>query len=198
MATDYYKHADAKLKEDEKRINEQAQKEKDDLTANRNQNVEQATRTTDEQKKETEDSYLDIVHSADLQKDEEGRPQLPFSDADISISHSSDICAAAVLTERHTSKEVTLAVPLSGTRVGIDIELVPASPDLERCKRVANRFLKADIADAFEFYRLWTRKEAYGKMVGDGFFSEEGVDCQFSTYTIKTDNNTYILSIAVK
>ena len=156
-----------------------------------------------EQRSATKELASDLLTSlgyppSSLQKNGKGRPYLHSEDADVSVSHSGEICAAAVLTERYADGNFSLVVPSIGDQIGIDIEEVPSNGDINRYKRLARRFLNTDVDSTEGFFRQWTRKEAYGKMVGDGLFSESGIPCQFFTFTVETDNKRYILTISVK
>ena len=74
----------------------------------------------------------------------------------VSISHSRDM----------------IAVCTSDKPVGIDIEFMATDRDY---KKIANRFYKGKELEEFEFsptaetfYGLWTKKEAYSKISGQG------------------------------
>lgn len=132
-----------------------------------------------------------------LKKDAKGRPYLQGIDADISISHSSELCAVAVLTEASVAGDFSHILPESGKSIGIDIEEIPSDSCLERYKRIAKRFLNADIIDVESFFCEWTKKEAYGKMIGDGLLSAPGVPCRYFTFTEETNSKKYILTISI-
>ena len=90
---------------------------------------------------------------------EHGKPALASGELEFSVSHSGDLVAIAVA---------------EGRAVGIDVERVR---DVEE-ERVADRLFAPAEAEALrslpaaertsEFFRLWTRKEAYVKALGTG------------------------------
>lgn len=91
-----------------------------------------------------------------------GKPYIKEQPFFYNISHSGDYVFCAV----------------SGQEIGADIQ----KKESGREKRVAERFFSKREADAIEeagdaagkrdlFYRLWTRKEALGKLSGDGIAS---------------------------
>lgn len=91
-------------------------------------------------------------------------PQLHFS-----VSHSGNIFVCA----------------FSDVPVGVDIQEYKNRPDeAERCRKIAARFFHPDEADALDadtvsaFYNIWTAKEAYVKLTG------EGIDGDFSAFCI--------------
>jgi len=131
-------------------------------------------------------------------KDRNGRPYLPSGYPDISISHSGNICAVGVICDVDAKEGFSFSIPVIGTRIGIDIERFPTDFDIEKHKRIAGRFLDTDISSPEEFFRLWTRKEAYGKMAGEGFFTKEQIPCNIYTFVLDHNNEKYCLSIAVK
>jgi 4'-phosphopantetheinyl transferase len=90
-----------------------------------------------------------------------GKPVLPRSGVDLSLSHSGDIVVAAFAT---------------GGGVGVDVEAVAGAPfDVDELRRLALSDEEAravDEMDASErrraFFVSWTRKEAVSKAVGAG------------------------------
>ena len=83
-----------------------------------------------------------------------GRPYFKNTDIRISISHSGGIWLCA----------------LSGSEAGIDIERITDRNHLKIAERFftpeETDFVKANGADGF--FRLWVRKEAYVKYMGEG------------------------------
>ncbi len=96
-----------------------------------------------------------------------GKPKLSGAEAEISIAHSGEY-AAAVAAKRP---------------VGIDIERIrPVLRPL--VYRICTPEEQAWIRSAPEqfltrFFRLWTMKEAYGKMLGVGIFSPRRFNSRF-------------------
>jgi 4'-phosphopantetheinyl transferase len=104
-----------------------------------------------------------------LKRDENGKPRFEEGGMSLSLSHSESLSAAAI-TE---SDKV---------RVGLDVEHYDSrlfEPDTQKYKKIAARFFsekeRAEIeakdneTDAERaFYKIWTAKEAYAKLKGDG------------------------------
>ena len=92
----------------------------------------------------------------------------------------------------HTAEQVFCAVSDGESPVGIDAEEVNGRLDGDRRQAMAKRwFSDAEQALAMaserEFYRVWTRKEAYVKMTGEGLCGVRAVDteaasCSFSSF----------------
>ncbi len=123
----------------------------------------------------------------EISRDGHGRPYFISGDTDFNITHSYQLCAAAVC---------------ENARVGIDIERIVISR--ERQGRIADRFFSdgerklLDAAENFDecFFSLWTKKEAAAKCIGTGladivsgdaesedfFFWQYKVDCQGDVY----------------
>ncbi|MGN1127411.1 MAG: 4'-phosphopantetheinyl transferase family protein [Candidatus Flemingiibacterium sp.] len=106
------------------------------------------------------------------------KPLAALPGAHVSISHSLNVCAAAV----------------SDREIGLDIELTSRSAD--RLIKLAGRFFAADELDYImadpkrRFYEIWCRKESYVKYTGEGFsrsfpgFSVFKVSEHFSSFEI--------------
>ncbi len=89
-----------------------------------------------------------------LDRQDSGKPRFTNSQIEFSVSHSRGYAAAAI---SDTSK------------VGIDLEAAEIPP--EKAARLATRFFTDDELNALNespdiFLRLWTKKEAYAKMLG--------------------------------
>ena len=108
---------------------------------------------------------------------ERGKPYFPNTPAvHFSVSHSGDIFACA----------------FSDESVGVDVQEYKKRPDEEeRCRKIAARFFHRDEIDALDadtlsaFYNIWTAKEAYVKLTG------QGIDGDFSEFCI-FDLNEYL------
>ena len=108
-----------------------------------------------------------------------GSPHIPFS-----ISHSGDLSVAAVCFDENAQS------------IGVDIEF--KRNDL-KFKKIADRFFekKKSPRDDEEFLILWTRKEAYSKMLGGALTdvisipTREDIPC----FKIEIENRTAYISI---
>ena len=89
-----------------------------------------------------------------IAKKENGEPYLADSSYFISFSHKDDIAVAA----------------LSSSRVGVDVENVTIPRNVARLSRL---FHDSDVPSSlYDFYRLWTSKEALGKYEGTGITTD--------------------------
>lgn len=89
-----------------------------------------------------------------IEKHENGDPYLPESEYYISFSHKDNIAVAAI----------------SNSRVGVDVENVTIPRNVERLSRL---FHASEAPESlYDFYRLWTSKEAVGKYEGTGITTE--------------------------
>ena len=89
-----------------------------------------------------------------LDRHESGKPRFKNSKIEFSLSHSHGYAAAAIS---------------DSSRIGIDLET--AKIPHEKAAKLAKRFFTEDEKQAIEadpdsFLRLWTKKEAYTKMLG--------------------------------
>jgi 4'-phosphopantetheinyl transferase len=82
-----------------------------------------------------------------------GRPRLPRTPLEASISHSGEVVVVAV----------TRAGP-----VGVDVEQLGAADHTDLVSSVCTRFEQQSLATARDFYAYWTRKEAVLKATGEG------------------------------
>lgn len=107
----------------------------------------------------------------------------------VSISHSEDV----------------VAVCKSENPVGVDIEKIDYDRDL---KKIAERFYHGKELELFRenptadmFFEIWTKKEAYSKIGGEGVGEVvKGFDVfSLEDYTFETENiNGYMLSVCEK
>ena len=105
-----------------------------------------------------------------------------------SVSHTGDIFACA----------------FSDAPVGVDIQEYKHRPDeAERCKKIAARFFHRDEIDALDadtvsaFYNIWTAKEAYVKLTGQGIDGDFREFCIFDLdeYLFQTEFEGCSLSV---
>ena len=95
-----------------------------------------------------------IAPGVSLARDSAGRPFLPeYPALDFSITHSVGVAFCALS---------------DGGRIGIDAELLRKFPNAQR---LAARFFSPDERGE-DFFRIWTRKEAYLKYLGTGMTPE--------------------------
>ena len=98
---------------------------------------------------------------------EHGKPQLIGGDADISIAHSG-IYAAAAAARRPVGIDLERKRPVSRS---IPMRMF-SYEEQAWLDRTPNQFLS-------RFFRLWTMKEAYGKMKGYGIFASKQFYARF-------------------
>ena len=122
-----------------------------------------------------------------LRYEENGKPVA--DNCFVSISHSGNM----------------VAVCTGENPVGIDIEFIDTSRDFGKlsnrvfCGDELEFFKKSSTADCF--YEIWTRKEAYSKISGEGTVGiMKGFDSfKLSGYSFQTEKvNSYIISICEK
>ena len=131
------------------------------------------------------ESDYDIWNTLDYQTTETGKPYF-VGGPDIHFSLS------------HTKGAVMCAI--SGSEVGCDIERIDRRMDLESV--AARFFTEKEIRDCRvdpkEFFRIWTRKEAYSKYTGQGLkqisdrFDLEKADA----HIVSGETTTHIWSVA--
>ena len=89
-----------------------------------------------------------------IEKRENGEPYLPNSPYFISFSHKDEVAVAA----------------LSDSPIGVDVENVLIPRNVQRLSRL---FHESEAPESlYDFYRLWTSKEAIGKREGTGITTE--------------------------
>ncbi len=120
-----------------------------------------------------------------------GKPYAKDLNVEFNISHSADMVVCAV----------------DATPVGIDVEKI-RPVDLNTAKRIFSEeeigYIFGGVPDIEDynhylndailqrFFELWTKKEAYGKLVGMGVFAESNATVTFKTWI----ENGYCISIA--
>lgn len=115
------------------------------------------------------------------------RPCLKDVTADFSVSHSKNLAICAVVYKRKADVPNDIhVIDCPGSRIGIDTEFCDPSPDTDKLFRIAKRYLGKEPADPDEFYTLWTRREAFGKLLGEGVFCH-GDDSSSSYFTFSVD-----------
>lgn len=120
---------------------------------------------------------------------ERGKPYFPnLQGLHFSVSHSGEVFACA----------------FSDAPVGIDIqEKKPREGEADRCRNVAKRFFHPDEIDALDadtvraFYAIWTAKEAYVKLTGQGIDGDFREFCIFDLdeYLFQTEYRACPLSV---
>lgn len=95
------------------------------------------------------------INECEILRAEKGKPYIKNSKLFISISHSGDFVCAAV----------------SEKNIGIDIEVIKER-DLKitkkLCTEIDEEFINESENTLLAFYKIWTAKEAYFKMLGSG------------------------------
>ena len=120
---------------------------------------------------------------------ERGKPYFPnYPSLHFSVSHSGDIFACA----------------FSDEPIGLDVQEYKHRPDeAERCRKIAARFFHRDEIDALDadtvsaFYNIWTAKEAYVKLTGQGIDGDFAEFCIFDLdeYLFQTEISGSALSV---
>lgn len=156
-------------------------------------------------------------------KTKEGKPYAEDASFCFSISHSKFLCCCAVSTDAsfkadaalHSSADLHLHVetesmppwkwknnvllfPNISGEIGLDLEKVDFDADLSRLVKITKRYLynASQPSDAADFYKSWTRQEAYGKYTGQGFLAKPDPSVSLYSFHIVHQDNTYFLSLA--
>ena len=120
-------------------------------------------------------SALSLLHRAGavgtLTYDENGRPFFEERTCDFSITHTQNHVFCAILDGEDSS-----------ARVGIDAEDLDR-PDFTNLQELATRWFVGEEQKTFlasptkeTFLRIWTRKEAYAKYIGEGLRALSKID----------------------
>jgi phosphopantetheinyl transferase (holo-ACP synthase) len=120
-------------------------------------------------------SSLSLLHRAGavgtLTYDENGRPYFEERTCDFSITHTQNHVFCAILNGEDNS-----------ARVGIDAEDLDR-PDFTNLQELAARWFVGEEQKTFlasptkeTFLRIWTRKEAYAKYIGEGLRALSKID----------------------
>ena len=109
-------------------------------------------------------SFGDV--NLEILRDKNGKPYFKNSDISFSLSHSGDISVAALCDEKYNL-------------IGVDVEKIADRANIEE---LSQRFFSSDEKQEFikrgkaqkAFFDIWTKKEAYAKMTGEGLASVLG------------------------
>ena len=93
---------------------------------------------------------LESLGVGTILKKENGEPYLEGEPYHISLTHKGDVAIAA----------------LSRSSIGVDVEDVTVPRNVDRLSRLFDASEKPN--DLYEFYKVWTAKEAMGKRLGTG------------------------------
>lgn len=156
-------------------------------------------------------------------KTKEGKPYAEDAPFCFSISHSRFLCCCAVSAKAafkadaalHSSADLylhvetepispwkwennTLLFPNISGEIGLDLEKVDFDADLSRLVKITKRYLynAHQPSDAADFYKSWTRQEAYGKYTGQGFLAKPDPSVSLYSFRIIQQDTTYFLSLA--
>ena len=135
-----------------------------------------------------------------ISKEQNGRPYVKYENTDISISHSKNLAAVCVATDKAVDVDCTMTLPFAANAVGIDIEHIDKKADLAKKNKLSLRFLSKSVDSIDEFFSLWTQNEACGKISGEGVIQATPVECNTVTFTVVLDSTDeeYSMSIAYK
>ena len=100
------------------------------------------------------DKALSEIGASALLKTPQGAPYIENSDVKVSVSHKNNLVVLAC----------------SKAPVGVDIEDVTVPRNVERLSRLFYETEKPETL--YDFYRIWTAKEAEGKRIGTGVDTE--------------------------
>ena len=117
-----------------------------------------------------------------LKRDASGRPYVDSLPLFISVSHSGSIAVCAV----------------SDRPVGIDVEQIK-----KRSFKLTDRIFSEDeiayiSGSAKRFFEVWTAKEAYAKMTGEGIYTDIKSGNVMGEALSVTEYNGYICSVVTK
>ncbi len=115
--------------------------------------------------------------------DEKGKPYIREASGELSITHSSGIAAAA----------------WSEWKIGIDLEKNFRKTDVERLAAADLFGAEGKAISLSEWTALWTKLEAYVKMLGSGFLEDpELVIAEITKSKNKKENNLFFYTVPFK
>ena len=100
------------------------------------------------------DDILKELGAESLEKDENGAPYLKGAPLHVSLSHKGNLVAFAV----------------SWDAVGVDVEDTTVPRNVERLSKLFH--IEEHPSSLYEFYRVWTAKEAEGKRLRTGITTD--------------------------
>ena len=135
---------------------------------------------------------------------ESGRPYALCGGADFSVTHSKRLAACALITDKEISawdeKDIKMiTLPFSGTEIGLDAYFIDPDADKAKLSKIYERFFASPVSSAEEFYSLWTRREAFGKLCGDGVLckrSDSG--CKYESFTVDLCSGSYRMCVCFR
>lgn len=131
---------------------------------------------------------------------ESGRPYISSADIDFSVSHSKNMAVCAVIFPKNVPVSPDIyTIAASGHKIGVDAECIDPVPDISRLDRIARRYLNTEIGSADEFYTRWTRREAFGKLCGEGLFCRsDDKSCVYHTFTVELGDSLYKVTMCIQ
>ena len=139
--------------------------------------------------------------TGEIKTADRGKPYVDGNNTYFSISHSGNIavCALRVSKENYGLADDIITVFENGEgEVGIDIELLPDSPDMAKYNRIANRFFGLEFSSAESFLCHWTKTEATAKAKGSPLATEfrSTKEKEYFTGRLQLEDESYIFTIA--
>ncbi|MBQ1244554.1 MAG: 4'-phosphopantetheinyl transferase superfamily protein [Clostridia bacterium] len=164
------------------------------------------------------DVFADFLPN--FERNEKGKPYFPDNHAIFSISHSKNlVCVAFYPCKWGKETDNAEKSEKSGgnigflARIGVDLEARVDALDekaLENAEKTSRRFFsdeesselnalcKEEFTNAFAL--IWTLRESYVKMTGDGFSRFKTADLSSAitrSYRVKTNGKEFILSVCI-
>ena len=157
-------------------------------------------------------SIIDNFNNEDVKTTESGKPYLENSEVGFSVSHSSGAILVAVNSAKKVPGSCFYFEGGEGFQIGADIEAL-GKRDSERLEKVCDKYFsdaeKLLVANALDketaILEIWTKKEAYLKLTGDGLKGISDSDTEslkldyiFHTQKVRLSDMEYILTVCVK
>ena len=122
---------------------------------------------------------------------EYGKPYTKDLNVEFNISHSADI-VVCVVDDNPVGVDVEKIRP-------INFNIAKQIFNIEEIRYIFECIPQIEVYNDYQndavlkrFFEIWTKKEAYGKLIGTGLFGEINVDAEINTWM----NNDYCISVA--